>query len=250
MRSFGWKPDTPDFRDYRFKDKVEYVEEPPVKYLICAPIKNQLNIGSCVFNGVSTAMENADIEERNIIPPEPYSRLYAYYKYRESEGIPINYDSGASIRDAIKLIAKEGICHESVWNYEVENFARRPSVEAEQDAVNHKIQEYYALNSVKDMVQSIAMGWGFVCGIVCYESLNSEYTEKTGKILIPQPNEKPLGGHCMFFWGYDKHLFDNKGGFHFQNSWGEEWGKKGRGTIPFEYLANRSLSMDFWTIRK
>jgi len=250
MKYFGWKPDTPDFRDFRFKEKVEYVEEPPVKYLICAPIKNQLNLGSCVFNGISSAMENADIEVRNIIPPVPYSRLYAYYKYRELEGIPINYDSGASIREAIKIIAKNGICLESVWPYDLDYWASKPSKEADLDAENHKILEYYALTDLKDMIQSIASGWGFVCGIGCYESFDSDYTEKTGKVLVPQPNERFLGGHCIYFWGYDKHLFDGEGGFHFQNSYGAEWGKKGRGTIPFSYLSNRNLATDFWTIRK
>jgi C1A family cysteine protease len=193
-------------------------------------------------------MESTDIELRDLL--QDYSRLYAYYKYRESEGIPINYDSGASIRDAIKLIAKEGVCLESLWGYSLENFTRKPSVVAEQDAPNHKILEYFALETVKDMTQCIASGWGFVCGISCYESFDSDYTEKTGKVLLPQSNEKWLGGHCMYFWGYDTHLFDDKGGFHFSNSYGVEWGNKGRGTIPFEYLGNKRLASDFWTIRK
>jgi C1A family cysteine protease len=250
MRNFGWIPQHPDFRDYTYSKKVvKRVEEPPVKYLICPPVKDQENLGSCVFNGTTTAMESADVEIRNIIPPIQYSRLYAYYKYRVENNIPVNYDSGASIRDVIKQIAREGICYESTWPYDLNNWTKKPPAEAEQEANNHKILEYFALETVDDMVQCVASGWGFVFGISCYESFDSEYTATTGKITIPEPNEKWLGGHCMYIWGYDKHLFDGKGGFHYQNSYGEEWGKKGRGTISFEYLANPRLAMDFWTIR-
>jgi Cysteine protease len=34
-----------------------------------------------------------------------------------------------------------------------------------------------------------------------------------------------------------------------RNSWGTGWGRRGYGTIPYEYLLNPGLSADFWTIR-
>jgi hypothetical protein len=34
-----------------------------------------------------------------------------------------------------------------------------------------------------------------------------------------------------------------------RNSWGPAWGKKGYFTMPYDYVANRDLSDDFWTIR-
>jgi len=35
-----------------------------------------------------------------------------------------------------------------------------------------------------------------------------------------------------------------------RNSWGEGWGQKGYFTIPYDYLANRNLSDDFWSISR
>jgi C1A family cysteine protease len=46
--------------------------------------------------------------------------------------------------------------------------------------------------------------------------------------------------------GYD----DAAKRFTVRNSWGADWGMKGYFTIPYDYLDNRNLSDDFWTIRR
>ena len=34
-----------------------------------------------------------------------------------------------------------------------------------------------------------------------------------------------------------------------RNSWGSGWGQKGYFTMPYDYVADRDLSDDFWTVR-
>jgi len=38
--------------------------------------------------------------------------------------------------------------------------------------------------------------------------------------------------------------------FVVRNSWGARWGLEGYFTIPYDYLSNRNLADDMWTIRR
>jgi C1A family cysteine protease len=69
---------------------------------------------------------------------------------------------------------------------------------------------------------------------------------RTGKLNMPKPGEKVLGGYAVMAVGYnDKHKR-----FTIRNSWGTDWGKQGYFTMPYAYLDDRDLSDDFWTIRR
>ena len=68
---------------------------------------------------------------------------------------------------------------------------------------------------------------------------------KTGKVPMPGKNERVLGGHAVLDVGYN----DADKRFLVRNSWGIGWGKQGYFTMPYDYLADRNLADDFWTIR-
>src|SRR5438067_1441439 len=73
-----------------------------------------------------------------------------------------------------------------------------------------------------------------------------EFLEKKDRVPLTRPREKVLGGHAVLAVGYD----DAKKRFLVRNSWGTGWGMNGYFTMPYDYLANRGLSDDFWTIRR
>ena len=54
------------------------------------------------------------------------SRLFSYWNERNMEGT-VAQDAGAFIRDGIKSVAKDGVCRESDWAYDISAFATRPS---------------------------------------------------------------------------------------------------------------------------
>ncbi|MHB9075825.1 MAG: C1 family peptidase [Desulfobaccales bacterium] len=255
-RRYDWQPAAPDFRNYRYKDiSPQRTVVPAVKYLINPAVQNQLSFGSCVFNAVTTAHEAMQIQRQNVVPPVMLSRMFAYYVYRRALG-EIKQDNGASIFMALKILSKGdggtyqgGICREELWPYLPENFGKEPPPECFEDAKNYRLGEYRQLESIDDMVQCVADNFGFVGGISVYSSYEDEKTEETGIISLPQKTEKWLGGHCLYFCGYDLH----NQRVQYQQSYGPEWAKQsnypGHGFIPHQYLADSHLAGEFFTIR-
>lgn len=92
----------------------------------------------------------------------------------------------------------------------------------------------------------LASGYPFVFGFTVYDAFGTPAVAKSGVLNLPKAKERPLGGHAVMAVGYD----DKVKRFTVRNSWGPDWGKKGCFTMPYDYLADRNLSDDFWTVRK
>ena len=91
----------------------------------------------------------------------------------------------------------------------------------------------------------LSEGYPFVTGFTVYQSFENVSVESTGKVPMPRPHEKVLGGHAIIVVGYDL----DKQHFICRNSWGDEWGDKGYFYMPFAYLEDPKLSSDQWLIR-
>jgi C1A family cysteine protease len=178
---------------------------------------------------------------------KPYadlSRLFIYYDERVIEGT-VDQDSGAMIRDGIKTLADQGVCAEALWPYDTSQFTEKPTDACYQETLNYKITLYARLNVIDEMRACLADGFPFVFGFTVYESFESQDVASTGVVPMPGTNEQAIGGHAVVGVGYD----DSQQRFIVRNSWGDAWGMKGYFTIPYDYLANRDLSDDFWAIR-
>ena len=251
--TFGWIPDLPDFRDYTINiiykpvDEKETLTQLPANVdlrSMCSKIEDQGNLGSCTSNAIVGNLEFLEIKDK-IKVFEDLSRLFVYYNERVIEH-SINYDNGASLRDGIKTIAVQGACTEKLWSYDISKFKNKPNAVCYKDALNHKATSYYRLNTSSQMRICLADGYPFVFGFSVFESFESAKVANTGIVPMPNMNEQLLGGHAVCAVGYN----DKEQRFLVRNSWGINWGQKGYFTIPYAYLEDRSLSDDFWTIRK
>ncbi len=246
----GWIPDVPDIRDIPFKTLFKIPTSLPEKTDIrsgCSAIEDQGALGSCTAQALVGALEFLQlraIREGMDCEYADLSRLFVYYNTREAMGT-VHEDSGAMLRTGIKELKRRGSCRESLWPYIISKFTRKPSPPCYEEAMQHQVTGYQRLSSLHEMKTCLAMGLPFVFGFAVYEHVTSDAVARSGRIRMPKPSERMLGGHAVMAVGYN----DSNGHFAFRNSWGAGWGKSGYGELPYGYLDSRELSDDFWSIQ-
>jgi hypothetical protein len=253
-RAYGWKPELPDARD-------RYLKVPKLRYLLkrfpdeldyeplCSDVEDQDIIGSCIGHGCVGAMELEDRFPDGIWTE--LSRLFGYWILREDK----EHDTGGYIRDAIKAIARYGICDEKLWPYDVSRFAEKPPREAFEDALKRSGIEYYRiadddrLNGIRSVLFENKRG--VIFGFSVYRNLNSEEVAKSGILELPTYEDLSaglLGGHCVLIVGWK--WIKNRLYFKCRNSWGKAWGIRGYFYMSAEYVCDPDLADDFWAILK
>jgi len=244
-RSFkhGWVPDVPDGRDFLYAAiRPRFRLAPSVDLRkLCSPVEDQGRLGSCTANALVGILEFLDnhVDAKY----EDASRLFIYYNERALQG-SVAYDSGASLRIGIKTLAKSGSCNETIWPYDIAEFAVKPPARCYAQAKAHRIVSYHRIDTVQEMLSCLGEGYPFVFGFTVYEGFESPETARTGIVRMPAKSERALGGHAVTAVGYDR----KKENFIVRNSWGRKWGKGGYCMMPFEYL--ETLADDFWTVRR
>jgi C1A family cysteine protease len=252
VKRYGWIPDLPDHRDVLYAAplprrglpaKVDLRRQMP-------PVYDQGELGSCTGNAIAAAVQFARRLEKKK-PDFTPSRLFIYYNERVIEG-SVSEDSGAQIRDGMKVVAKLGVTSESDagkpfdWPYDIGNFAEKPPQACFTFAAKNQVLVYRRVPQViSQMKGCLASGFPFVFGFTVYESFESDEVAKTGVAPMPGPDEKALGGHAVLAVGYD----DASQRFIVRNSWGTKWGQRGYFTMPYAYLLDDNLSDDLWTVR-
>jgi C1A family cysteine protease len=243
---YGWRPDRPDPRDFKFSvstrtplpDRVDLRPYMP-------PVYDQGQLGSCTANAIAGALEYIQIKQKE--PRAVPSRLFIYYNERDMED-SVDSDAGASLRDGIKSVHVQGAPEESLWPYDINQFAVRPPAIAYEQALLHEALKYERItrggHGSSMMKIALAQGLPFVFGFTVFSSFESDEVAKTGVVPLPYAGEAPVGGHAVLAVGYEH------GHFIVRNSWSDQWGDKGYCYMPEQYLLNAGLANDFWAISK
>jgi C1A family cysteine protease len=236
---FNYVKQPEDTRDYIYQpqnlqlSQSHYLTD--VQMTPC-PVLNQGNLGSCVAQSAYALLYIMSKGKISL------SRLQLYMCLRASDNSSLTKDTGGTIRGVMKAISNYGVCNENLWNYDVTKFDKLAPKLAFSNTYNiynfvytFVIQDYIHIKEV------LVSGNPIICGIAVYESFQSPNSNKYGVIPIPNTKkEKLLGGHAILLIGYD----DNSKTFKFQNSWGTNWGDKGFGYIPYDYIISTKLCFD------
>lgn len=172
-------------------------------------------------------------------------------------------DAGGWLRCTMGALVLCGVPAEKYWPYNTDNF------DVELDAFVYSIADDYealkylchdpqgakipypaVLDSVKKYLEAgIPSMFGF-WGFPSYNSFDVK-----GGIPYPGKGESEAWGHAVVEVGYDNAKkirntkFENEttGALLIRNSGGVEWGDKGYGWLPYDYVLN-NLAIDFWSL--
>lgn len=212
-------------------------------------VYDQGHLGSCTANALCAAY-GLDLkkEQQTLTTGYKYfnpSRLFLYYNTRDAEGTAYS-DSGASIRDTVKVLNHTGVCEEVDWPYDVKKFKEKPPQYAYNDAVGNTVCQYERLLQDVDQFRAcLNDNCPFVFGFKVYSS----FYQISGDGMMPLPTESekkdgPQGSHAVTAVGYS----DTKKCIIVLNSWGQNWGKYGYFYMPYAFIKDRDMCFDFWKI--
>lgn len=254
-RVYGYKKDRFDERDFRRAAIHEEVAAGLPTHFdnigLEPPVWDQGDMGSCTGNAWAAAFEQV-MHGQGLHVFRP-SRMAIYYLERELEGTT-DQDAGAEIRSGIKVIAKYGVCPETMWPYLDRLLTVKPSPACMGASVKHKGLQYARVNqNASDIRAVIAARDPVVFGFNVYESFEGDEIAKTGIMSMPTSDEKLVGGHAVKIRGYDDHfenLDGSLGAFLVRNSWGKDWGQKGYFWMPYEFALDPAQVTDIWALSK
>jgi C1A family cysteine protease len=273
-RGMGWIPDYPDFRDFTEKTeeikmvlgqkKVLKAKNMPKSIDLrewCSPIEDQGSIGSCTAQAGAGVIEYYD--KRSFGRHIDASRLFLYKVTRNL--MKTKGDTGAYLRKTMGAMVLFGVPPEDYWPYtdDEKGFDQEPPAFCYAFALNYQAIRYFRHDSLgtkaEEILQKVktylSKSHPSMFGFTVYNSI--EQAESTGRIPFPSSKERIEGGHAIIAVGYDDKMkiknkfgkIETTGALLIRNSWGKEWGEKGYGWLPYEYIL-KGLAEDFWSILK
>lgn len=223
IEAFGAIDSPFDARDYKLV--VSGTEEFPETFkLPTVTMKNQGSTNSCVAHAASSVVEyhhKRQHDEKVVFSTE---FIYGFRDFGYYVG------EGMYIRNALSTLRRYGdvplddLKGNNEYKIAMENVDSQ-SYALLDKAYPHRVSSYFRVYD-ENAVKSALMNHGYV--IV---SMNW-HKGATLKDYVYTPTDEILGRHAIVLYGW------NEKGWLAQNSWGGNWGNKGRFIIPFDFKFN------------
>ena len=243
-RSLGWNADPVDGRDLLFAAPRDLIAAPQPRTADLSPgmppVYDQGSIGACTGHA-GAALGQYALRAQGL-PEFTPSRLDLYYQARKLEGTQ-DRDAGAFLRDTLKIMGQLGMPPESLWPYDVTQFAVAPPPLVMDAGLKRLATKYLSVQANVNAVKvAILSGYPVAFGFVAYPGLQSFLTSLTGNLPMPSFGQRPIGGHAAVINAYD----DGRKKFKIRNSWGPSWGQKGHFWMSYAYF--EQFASDCWVV--
>ena len=282
----GWFPDYPDFRDFtqerdQVDNRLKKLDQRPIRDMVeqvgvlkaperdlpgskdlrrwCSPIENQRSLGSCTANAGIGLVEY--YERRACGKHIDASRLFLYKTTRNL--LHWTGDTGAFLRTTMAAMALFGVPPEEFWPYDIAEFEKEPPAFCYAFAQNYQSVQYFRIDPpntsreklLKRIKAYLACGLPSMFGFTVFNSIGQAGDD--GKIPFPSKEDRAVGGHAVVAVGYDDKMKivrsttsqESIGALMIRNSWGPDWGEKGYGWLPYDYVLS-GLAIDWWILLK
>jgi formylglycine-generating enzyme required for sulfatase activity len=203
------------------------------------PVRDMGSEGSILGFAVASALEYQI--QKALGKPIILSPRDIYYEARLQGGSSTDEDTGATIHDAIAVLSEKGTVAEDAWPYTAGEYNMKPPAGIEQ-AAHYKIVQSQAVHNTNELKEALKQHGPVVGGLTIFRDVYDTSVANTGILWTPGLNDKAVGGAAVCFVGYD----DANERFKFKFSWGQGWGDRGYGYVPYEYV-DKYLS-DAWAI--
>jgi len=160
--------------------------------------------------------------------------MYGYVRSRQLEGtFPGSRTTGTWLVTSSRISKGWGIPPEAAWPYETSVWPPDEPPGIDQLAKKFRLFAYGRTRTIDDCRRLLAKERQIVAAFDIDETWQ---TSSTGLIEDPSLHE-PNEAHTVRLVGYS----DEREHFIFANSWGEAWGDKGYGYLPYRYMTDRLL---------
>ena len=281
----GWIPDEHDDRDFTIYHeqiapllkRLNLEKAERIKFPDCfdlkkwfSPVESQGNLGSCTAcSGVGLI----EYYERRIF--NNYinaSRLFLYKTTRNlikikdgkeyDQAMKEIKDTGVTLRATMKAMVMLGVPPEKYWPYNEKKVNIEPPALCYALADNYKTHSYLRLDGIeKEDKEKLLQRIKFFLykGIPSMFGCDMGFSlfRDDGMISYPGKDIKFDKKHAMVAVGYDDKteiidtITNNKtrGALIVRNSMGEQWGDKGYGWLPYDYILDGHAN-DWWVLIK
>ena len=238
-----------NFENSRFRSAQMAIEEHPLKEKYVpttttqdknvdltadfTQVKNQGELGACAVFAVTAVMEY--ILKKNKKLESDFSERFVYYNVREKKGEL--GQQGAAIFEVIESIGEKGVCSETKCPYLKEHADDKPTQEAYDDGIKHRILKALSIDVSPDLQHNldvlrtaVAEGYPVIVSMKVFKEMD------LGLPFVAMPQEGEEGSnHALVICGFD----DETGFFKVRNSWGTKFGDEGYCYMPYAYVAQK-----------